>query len=241
LDGASPLAILPAGMISERPITFGGSGPGLEGALGLAAGMATGVVVCHPHPRYGGDMDSPVVVTAAEASAQAGLATLRFNFRGVGASAGTWDDGRGELDDVRSAVAHLQSLLGQPSRVALAGYSFGAAMASAFAAGGEPLAGLALIAPPLAMRGLPATPPKVHGPVLVVAGGMDTYCPADALAALAQAWPAATITVIDGADHFFSRGHRPLADALAGWAAKLARPSVIPAAGGSAWPSPPTG
>ena len=166
-------------------------------------------------------MDSPVVVTAVQACSRANLATLRFNFRGVGSSGGAWDEGRGEQDDVRTAVSHLRSLLGPAARVAMAGYSFGAAMAAAVAAGGEPLAGLALIAPPLAMRGLPRMPLAINGPVRIVAGRADTHCPAEALAGLAGSWPAATITVIDGADHFFFGGLQALDAALADWAARL--------------------
>jgi alpha/beta superfamily hydrolase len=211
-------------MIPERPVTIGAATrPALEGALALLPAAAAGVVVCHPHPLYGGDMDSPVVLTATQAGARANLATLRFNFRGVGGSGGAWDEGRGEQDDVRMALSHLRGLLRPPARIALAGYSFGAAMAAAVAAGGESLAGLALIAPPLARLGLPAAPPAVDGPLLVVAGSADTYCPADALASLAAAWPLATVTVIDGADHFFFGELDALDTALAGWAAKVSR------------------
>src|SRR5687768_18050842 len=136
-----------ARMIPERPVTIPlPGGITLEGALALPPGAEAGVVICHPHPRYGGDMDSPVVLTAIDACMGQGLATLRFNFRGVGDSGGGWDEGRGERDDVRAALAHLRGLLGSPARVGLAGYSFGAAMSAAVAAGGEPLAGLALIA-----------------------------------------------------------------------------------------------
>lgn len=189
----------------------------------MPPGAASGVVLCHPHPQYGGDMEGPVVVTAARACVRGHLATLRFNFRGVGASGGAWDEGRGEQDDVRDALAHLRGLLGPPARVALAGYSFGAAMAAAVAADGEPLAGLALIAPPLARRGLPALAVALEGPLLIVAGSRDTYCPAEALASLAGAWPNALVTVIDGADHFFFGGLEALDAAVTGWVSKLPR------------------
>lgn len=96
-------------------------------------------------------------------------------------------------------------------------------MAAAVAAAGEPLAGLTLIAPPLARRGLPPLPATVEGPLLVVAGNRDTYCPAEALAGLAGAWPSAIITVIDGADHFFFGGLEALDAALTGWVSKLPR------------------
>jgi hypothetical protein len=210
-------------MIPERPLLLRLPAEAtLEAALALPAGAVAGVVVCHPHPRYGGDMDSPVVLLAVDACATQGLATLRFNFRGVGGSSGAWDDGRGERDDVRAALHHLRGLLGRPAQVALAGYSFGAAMAASVAAGGEPIAGLALVAPPLTS---PSWRPRgtltLDGPVLVVAGSEDAYCPRQALAALAPTLPTAIITVIDGADHFFSSGQPELTAALAGWAGKL--------------------
>jgi alpha/beta superfamily hydrolase len=170
-------------------------------------------------------MDSPVVVAAARACAEADLATLRFNFRGVGASGGAWDEGRGEQDDVRTATAHLRAVLGADANapVALVGYSFGASMAAAVAAAGERLAGLALIAPPLATRGLPSPPPPVEGPLLIVAGSRDSYCPAQAVAGLARTWPAATVTTIEGADHFFFGELEMVRAALSDWAGKLRR------------------
>ena len=208
-------------MIVEQPVTIPGE-RSLEAALALPPGAPLGVVLCHPHPRYGGDMDSPVVVVAAEACARRGLATLRFNFRGVGASAGTWDEGRGERDDVRAALADLRRQLAPPAQVALAGYSFGASIATAVAAGSEALAGLALIAPPLATPGWHRPGPlAIDGPLLVVAGSEDPYCPRAALAALATMMPEAIVTVIDGADHFFSTGQEALDAALADWAAKV--------------------
>jgi alpha/beta superfamily hydrolase len=210
-------------MIPERTIVVpAAGGPELEAGLALPAGARLGVVVCHPHPRYGGNMDSPVVVTVVEAGRQLGLGTLRFNFRGVGASAGAWDEGRGERDDTRAAVSYLRTQLAPPGRVALAGYSFGAAMAAGVAAAGEPLAGLALIAPPLAAPSWRA-PGRlvVDGPILIVAGSADAYCPPEALARLTAANPGATATVVEGADHFFSGGLDALAAAIGAWAAKL--------------------
>jgi uncharacterized protein len=212
-------------MIPEQAVTVrSGPGPALEAALAVPPGARVGVVVCHPHPRYGGDMDSPIVATAAAACVRQGVATLRFNFRGVGASEGAWDEGRGERDDVRAALACLRSRLAEPAPVGLAGYSFGAAMAASVAATGEPLAGLALIAPPLATPGWPSPgPPDGAAPLLIVAGSEDSYCPPGALASLATAWPTATVTVIDGADHFFFTGLPELEAALEDWAVRLSR------------------
>jgi hypothetical protein len=167
-------------------------------------------------------MDSPVVTAASQASAGAGLAALRFNFRGVGDSGGTWDEGRGEQDDVRTALAHLRGLLPAGAPIALAGYSFGAAMSAAVADAGQPLAGLALIAPPLGMR--PWDPPAslaVSGPVLLLAGSADQYCPVAALQGLGRRLPKATVTVLDGVDHFFFGGLDRLASAVGSWAAAI--------------------
>src|SRR5688500_5914325 len=101
-------------MIPERPVWLPGEAI-LEAALAMPAGAGAGVVVCHPHPRYGGDMDSPVVLATVHACATRGLATMRFNFRGVGGSSGAWDNGRGEQDDVRAALHYLRDLLGTPA------------------------------------------------------------------------------------------------------------------------------
>ncbi|MGH7350736.1 MAG: alpha/beta hydrolase, partial [Candidatus Rokuibacteriota bacterium] len=73
-------------------------GPALEARLAPVSTPRGGFVICHPHPLHGGDMDNPVVIRAAEVARAAGHATLRFNFRGAGASQGTHDKGRGEQD-----------------------------------------------------------------------------------------------------------------------------------------------
>jgi alpha/beta superfamily hydrolase len=210
-------------MIAERPLTVPVTPDlSLEAALALPAGAQAGVVVCHPHPLHGGDMDSPVVMAVVAACGQAGLGTLRFNFRGVGDSGGAWDEGRGEQQDVRAALDHLHSLLPAGARLALAGYSFGSMMAAAVAGEGRRLGGLALIAPPLGMRPLGPLPRlAVDGPLLVVAGSADQYCPASALAALGQTLPKATLTVLDGVDHFFFGGLDRLGEALGGWATAI--------------------
>ena len=223
MDGSSPHRYSLRRMITEQPVTIPfAPGLSLEGALTLPDQCPAGVVLCHPHPRYGGDMDSPVVVAAAEACAGQGLATLRFNFRGVGDSRGAWDEGRGEQDDVRAALALLRQRLQPTARLALAGYSFGASMSCRVAAGDQHLAGLALIAPPLISPGWPP-PPKlqIDGPILLIAGRNDQYCPPDALTALSQTLPHATLTIIDATDHFFFTALQPLTTALSTWASKV--------------------
>lgn len=97
--------------MEERVTVEVEGGPRLEARLALVDPGRGGLVLCHPHPLYGGDMDNPVVVRAAEVAREAGLGTLRFNFRGVGASEGSHDNGRGEQDDVRAALATLRARL----------------------------------------------------------------------------------------------------------------------------------
>jgi alpha/beta superfamily hydrolase len=198
-------------------------GPLLEARLGWVAGSASGYVVCHPHPLYGGDMDNPVVVRAAEVARAGGSATLRFNFRGVGRSGGVHDSGQGEREDVKAAVTALAARLPSGSRIGIMGYSFGAAMAARAARPDSPEAPLALIAPPLSMYDLgflQASP----GRILLVAGTADSYCPLEALRRLA-ALTGAEVRVIDGADHFFFGKLYPLGEAIGAWLA------AAPAAG----------
>jgi len=206
-------------MISEQPITIDvGAGVVLDARLAVPEGARAGVVICHPHPLYGGDMDSGVVLAAAEACARRNIATLRFNFRGVGASTGQHDDGRGEQEDVRAALGDMRRRLPGVA-VALAGYSFGAVIATTVAQK-TGVAGLALIAPPLRITALPA-PAAVLGPVAVIVGAEDQYCPPAALESLREALPQATVTVLEGADHFFFGSLDALAEVVDGWATAI--------------------
>lgn len=208
-------------MISEQPATVDvGGSVTLEGRVQVPRRAGSGVVICHPHPLYGGDMDSGVVIRVAEACAARALATLRFNFRGVGASTGKHDDGRGEQEDARAALGDLRRRLPARAPVALGGYSFGAAIAAAVAERTE-VAGLLLVAPPVRLASLPPLT-RVTGPVLIVVGAEDQYCPAAALDALRESNPRAEITVLEGADHFFLGSLDALAEAVDGWAAAVA-------------------
>jgi alpha/beta superfamily hydrolase len=192
-------------------------GPALEARLAPLANPKGGFVVCHPHPLYGGDMDNPVVIRAAEVAQAAGYATLRFNFRGAGASEGVHDKGRGEQEDVRAAMAALSTHLPAGSRVGVMGYSFGAAMAARATRPSVPEAPLGLIAPPLGMYDfdfLQTSP----GRLLLVAGTADSYCPVEALHRLAGI----TCTeerIVEGADHFFFGKLYPLGEAIGAWLA----------------------
>src|SRR5215510_6770748 len=193
----------------------------LEALLALPDTPSAGVVICHPHPLYGGDMDNPVIVRIQEVCAGLGLATLRFNFRGVGGSGGTHADGEGEQDDARAALEALARATGG-APTAIAGYSFGARIAAQVASTAPRIGGLALIAPPLGMYDF-AGIEGVRAPTLLVAGTKDSYCPAPDFTRLAARLLAATTVSIEGADHFFFGKLFPLGEAVARWAQGLRR------------------
>jgi hypothetical protein len=184
-------------------LTIGEPPRRLEAVLHPAAGtVRAGVVVCHPHPQYGGDMENAVVLAVTAALARAGVAALRFNFGGVGRSEGAWDDGRAEQCDVGAAEAALTAHLpvGVPSGVV--GYSFGAWVGARAATGLPRVAHVVAIAPPLAFFDWGFVE-RLRPPLTVVVGDRDQYCSRDALERLAASAPRLRTTVIAGADHFF--------------------------------------
>ena len=211
-------------MIAETPATLTtADGVTLEARLGAPSAPKGGVVICHPHPLYGGDMDNPVVVRLAEVFGELGLTTICFNFRGTGQSTGTHGNGVDEQQDVEAARIRVTSLVGAERPVVLAGYSFGAAVVAEVAAKHPELAGVVLVAPPLAR----VDPKRFAGlapfgsRVLVIAGTVDEICPTDALARLSESAPQATIQLIDGANHFFFGKLYPLGQAATSWAQRI--------------------
>ena len=204
-------------MISEQPVTIEVSPQlSLEARLSVPASPGGGVVICHPHPLYGGDMDNPVVVRIQEVCAELGLATLRFNFRGVGGSTGSHADGVGEQDDAVAALGTLEKTVsGRP--LVIAGYSFGARISALVAGRDTRLSGAALIAPPLKMYDFGALEGR-RMPTLIVAGTADAYCPVDEFRKLGERFPWVELVSVEGADHFFFGKVFPLGQAVAAWA-----------------------
>lgn len=201
----------------EAPVTIAVGSIALEGSLAYPADQTLGgVVVCHPHPLYGGEMNNPVVLRASEVCQAAGLATLRFNFRGVGRSGGVHADGEGEQEDLAAALDFLEGQL-ESVPLGVAGYSFGAWVGSRLAHRERRVAALAAIAPPLAFHDFDflAGSSRV---TLLVGGSRDEYCPRDKLEALARRVPGARVALIEGADHFFFGKLYPLGEAVASWA-----------------------
>lgn len=174
----------------------------------------SGLVICHPHPLYGGDMDNPVVIRVAEVAQSLGVATLRFNFRGVGSSSGKHGGGEAEQEDVKAALGTLAGRLPSGSSVGLAGYSFGAWVAARVATAVD-LPALALVAPPLGMYDLDFLA-RVPSPTLLVAGTKDQYCPVETLRRQGQRL-GASVEVIEDAEHFFFGKLFPLGEAVERW------------------------
>lgn len=187
---------------SEKPVRFQAGGLALEGVLHLPAQptMTPGVVVCHPHPLYGGDMYSTVVEAVARALAGAGLAALRFNFRGVGRSEGDFSRGEGEREDVRGALAALGRVSGiDASRIGMAGYSFGAMVGGAVAMDEAGVQAVALVSPP-GRDGLLERLEAYPKPKLVLYGSLDQFASAAVERLGRREW----CEIVAGADHFWS-------------------------------------
>jgi alpha/beta superfamily hydrolase len=133
-------------------------------------------VLCHPHPLYGGTMDNKVVHTLMRACRDVGIACVRFNFRGVGASSGQFDGGRGEREDLGTVVGKVRSILGgaEQKPLIVGGFSFGGSVAAAFCSTpeGVGIQRLLLVAPAIGKYGFsPVMAPSC--PALVVQGGND--------------------------------------------------------------------
>ena len=186
--------------MAEEKIGFYSGELRLEGLLDKSSGDR-GVVLCHPHPLYGGEMHNNVVQALAEAYQERNYCTLRFNFRGVGNSEGAFDEGRGEQEDIRAALEFLSGV--GMKHLDLAGYSFGVWV---IAMGLEKL--------PLADRVIMVSPPvsfvdfeflgyneKIR---MVIVGMRDEIADFKALEKMVPQWnPRAEFYPIEGADHFY--------------------------------------
>lgn len=201
----------------ERPVeehaTFQVGDVTLEGFLWVPPSLpAVGVVLCHPHPLYGGNMSNNIVMALAEAFQQAGMTTLRFNFRGVGASSGTHGGGQAEVDDVQAAVAYLLSRQAV-ARVVVAGYSFGAMVGLRAGLADDRVHTLIGVALPVGMRDASFLT-AARKPVLLISGDRDDISPLPALQALVTELPdPKQLVTVSGADHFFAGREREVTQA----------------------------
>lgn len=190
----------------EEKVFIPSTGIRLEGLLSIheALPFKGGVILCHPHPQYGGNMYNPVVTTAAEAASQEGFSTLRFNFRGVGESEGSYDEGFEEGKDVEAAIDYFcEKQKDSNPLLLLLGYSFGAWISLPIAVQDRRIKGMVAIAPPLELYdfGFLVGCKKQK---LIIVGEQDLFCPITML----EKWyqnleEPKSLTVIQGADHFF--------------------------------------
>ncbi len=183
--------------MTENLSIDGPAGP-LEARYEPASGEATiQAVLCHPHPQYGGSMHDAVLGRLAAALSWAGIGVLRFNFRGVGASAGRYDGGIGEVDDLLAAADWL--LAARPgTQLWAGGYSFGAWVTWQALDHALPAGRAMLIAPPVGAMPFPSHSANV--PTDVVIGTGDDFADPAAL----SAWSGVKVHRIQGADHFFT-------------------------------------
>ncbi|MDR2111534.1 MAG: alpha/beta hydrolase [Candidatus Accumulibacter sp.] len=184
-------------------------------------------LVCHPHPLFGGSRENKVARTLASTFVRLNHAVLRPNFRGVGASGGEHDHGRGETEDMLIVLDEARRIFGELP-VILAGYSFGAyvqtRVAEALAGSGQPARRLVLVAAATGhVEGIsrPYAARPVGGDTLLIHGSADTTVPLTNVLAWAEALELPVI-VIPGADHFFHRRQHIIRDiVLRAWECPL--------------------
>jgi len=192
--------------MKETRVSFPSGGLFLEGILVIpeGVGLFPAVIVCHPHPLYGGSMDNNVVYSLSETLTQASLASFKFNFRGVGESQGEFGQGIGEQEDVEAAISFISTLKDVDSkRIGLAGYSAGAGFALPIGLNDVRIKAMAAVSPPLSMFDFDFLKvcPK---PKLLISGGRDNFTPADQFLEFCQNIPEPKeYESIEGADHFW--------------------------------------
>jgi alpha/beta superfamily hydrolase len=188
----------------EKSLSFVGPAGDIEARLTLPlvdTRHHAVAAICHPHPLYGGSLDNKVTVTLARTLSAFGVPSLRFNFRGVGASAGSFASGIGETEDLLAAIRHIQTLY--PNRALwLAGFSFGAYVAlratQSFA-----VDRLITIAPPVNLYDFRDLVPPAC-PWLLIQGTDDEVVPYREVAKwAARLYPAPQTVYLDGVDHYF--------------------------------------
>ena len=197
-------------------IPLGEAGFALEGIyLSGSQDDGRGAVVAPPHPLYGGSMDSPVANEIAYACERSGFASLRFNWRGVGASAGTPSGETAHAEeDYGAALAQLEQTI--PGPIIGCGYSFGAIAALGCAKRSPRVYRLLLVAPPLAALDSAALE-AFNGPLLVIAAERDSLAPPAGLESALAARHRAELVVVPQADHFFAAGLAAVGQAICNW------------------------
>lgn len=201
---SAPDAAPPSGFPCNTTLALAGPEGALEAQTTCPAPPAAKAtaIICHPHPLHGGTMHNKIVHTLARTFGELGLRTVRFNFRGVGASAGTYAGGAGETEDALAVIEWVRSRCPQ-DEIWLAGFSFGAYVALR-AAARVAAARLVLVAPPVHLHAELGSPPAPRAPLLVLQGEQDeVVSPAAVKDWIDTLSPRPTLKIFPGVGHFF--------------------------------------
>jgi len=210
--------------MKRTKISFPSGELSLEGILTIPEGVGPfpAVIVCHPHPLYGGSMDNNVVDSVSEALTQASLIAFKFNFRGVGGSQGEFGQGVGEQEDVDAAISFVTTVREVDSeRIGLVGYSAGAGFALPVSFNDDRIKALAAVSPPLSMFDFKFLKSCLK-PKLLIYGDRDNFTSASQLLESYQDLPdPKEYESIEGADHFWWGYESSLATKVAAFFSKV--------------------
>ncbi len=196
----------------------------LEGVLAIPEGMEPfpAVIVCHPHPLYGGSMDNNVVNSLSEALTRASLISFKFNFRGVGRSEGEFSQGIGEQEDVDAAISFVTTVREVDSeRIGLVGYSAGAVFALPVGFKDARIKALGAVSPPVSMFDFEFLKGCLK-PKLLISGSEDDFIPTSQFLEFCQNLSQPKeYESIEGADHFWWGYESALATKVAAFFTKV--------------------
>jgi alpha/beta superfamily hydrolase len=208
-------------VVTEARACTTSDGLALEAELAIARAPhpRAGVVLCHPHPQFGGTMRSIVISALFEALPDHAVTCLRFNFRGVEGSGGAYTEGVSEVLDVEAALDVLAAELHPSVPIALVGWSFGADMALSVV---DPrISGWVAIAPPLRFSATTDTVGHDPRPKLLALAQHDEFRPPDEIDTATKSWVNTRRTIVPGASHFFIGRTDQVVDATAAFVDEL--------------------
>lgn len=189
----------------------------LEAILKEPRGARRGVgLVCHPHPLGGGTMHNKVVFRAAAGLLDAGLVTLRFNFRGVGASTGEHNEVEGGVEDVRDALDYLSSQYHR-EEITIAGFSFGSRAGMEVGMSDDRVVRLISIGTPVEKYRDYQFLAAVKKPILFLHGDKDEFCSVESLRGLTDKIPHAEVEIFENCGHFFDEHLNELRETIRNW------------------------
>ncbi len=191
-------------------------GPSLEARMRAPAAARRAVVLCHPHPLYGGTMHSAVVLAIAKVLAERGgerVAHVRFNYRGVGESQGKYAEGIGEIDDARAAIRAIRAAVPR-AKLTVCGYSFGTFVGLRAAVVEGNVERVTLVAPAVRIfHFVKEDGAAFQGRIAIFVGDDDEFCDVSEAEELARDL-GARLQVFEGSDHYFLKSRRKLAEAV---------------------------